>query len=77
MNNNSEIQVFTYENNNVRTVERDGEIWFVAQDVCDVLGLVNSRDAINALDNDEKMTVGISDSHSGKRGGAQKINIIS
>ena len=77
MNSNNSIQVFTYENNNVRTVERDGEVWFVAQDVCDVLGLTNTTEAIKSLDDDEKMTLSFSESHSGKRGGAQKINIIS
>lgn len=36
----------------------------------------NSRDAIVRLDSDEKMTVGLTDSHSGRRGGAQSITIV-
>lgn len=73
----SELQVFNYKDTVVRTVERDGEVWFVAKDVCDVLGLSNAREAISVLDDDEKMTVRNSDSHSGQRGGAQMLNIIS
>ena len=34
---------------------------FVAKDVCDVLGIANSRDAINELDQDERDDVGITD----------------
>lgn len=76
MNTNSEIQVFTYENNNVRTVERDGEVWFVAKDVCDILELTNAREALKSLDDDEKSSVRISDGTSPK-GGNPNVNIIS
>ena len=34
-------------------------------------------DSLKSLDDDEKMTLGFSESHSGKRGGAQSINVIS
>ena len=57
----SNIQVFTYEQNEIRTVGHGNDIWFVAKDVCDVLGIKNSRDAINILDDDEVSDVGISD----------------
>ena len=70
------IQIFTYYGSDVRTLEQDNDIWFVAKDVCDILGLANSREAISVLDDDEKMTVRNSDSHSGQRGGAQFINMI-
>lgn len=73
------IQVFrfTQDAQAVRTVDREGEIWFVAKDVCDILELTNSRKAVADLDEDEKMTVTNSDGHSGKRGGAQSLNIVS
>ena len=48
------LQVFTYNGNNVRTVEKNGGIWFVAKDVCDVLEHSNSRMAVQNLDDDEK-----------------------
>jgi len=34
----NEMQIFTYRSNEVRTVERNGEPWFVLKDVCEVLG---------------------------------------
>ncbi len=71
-----DIQLFNYGSNAVRTIEQNGEVWFVAKDVCDVLEIVNARDAIKSLDDDEKMTVGNSDGHSGQRGGAQFFNVI-
>lgn len=38
--------IFNYSGLQVRAIEKDGEPWFVAKDVCDVLGYTNSRDAI-------------------------------
>lgn len=60
----------------VRTMLREGEPWFVSIDVCNALGLSNSRKAVSRLDNDEKMTVTSSDGHSGQRGGAQMLTIV-
>lgn len=50
--------------------------WFVAADVCRALGLGNSSMAVSKLDDDEKMTLSLTDSHSGQRGGAQMATII-
>ena len=36
------IQIFKYENNDVRTVEMNGVPWFVLKDVCKVFGLYGS-----------------------------------
>ena len=47
----------------VRAVTLEGEPWFVAADVCRVLGLGNSSQAISKLDDDEKSGVIISDPH--------------
>ena len=41
-----ELQVFNYESKEVRTVEIDGEIFWVAKDVCDILGYSNSRKTV-------------------------------
>ena len=38
----------------VRVIERNGEPWFVAKDVCDVFGETNRNRAMQSLDNDEK-----------------------
>lgn len=67
---NSEIKTFDNpEFGSIRVVERDGEPWFVAADVCRALEIVNSRDAIARLDDDEKNTVVLTD---GNRGNPQK-----
>ena len=71
------LEVFQYKNKPVRTFLRDSDIWFVAKDVCDVLELTNPSEALNALEDDEKMTLRNSEGHSGQRGGAQFLNIIS
>jgi len=41
---------FEYGDVEVRTIVVDGEPWFVAADVCAVLGIANSRDALTRLD---------------------------
>ena len=75
---NTKMETFTNgEFGCVRVVLKDGEPWFVAADVCKCLEIANSRDAISRLDEDEKMTVGLTDSHSGQRGGAQMMTIVS
>jgi|SRR5208337_3455659 len=62
----SQLKTFEYEKNaKVRTVERDGEIWWVAKDVCDVLGIANARMAVSRLDEDERDTVSLADGNRG------------
>lgn len=48
------LQVFKYGNNDVRTVEMNGEAWFVLKDVCGALGVNNSHMVADRLDDDEK-----------------------
>ena len=72
---NNALQVFDYNGSAVRTVEKDGEIWFVAKDVCDVLELSNPTEALKALDDDEKGSLRISEGTSSK-GGNPNMNII-
>lgn len=56
----------------VRVVERDGEPWFVARDVCECLELGNPRTSIALLDEDEK-GVHTMDTP----GGQQEMSIVS
>lgn len=73
----NEMQVFNNDQfGKIRAITRDGEPWFVAVDVCNALSISNSRDAVRKLDEDEKMTVDLTDTHSGARGGAQKISAV-
>lgn len=64
--------VKVYKNSPVRIVEKDGEPWFVAKDVCDILALGNPRSSIALLDEDER-GVHSMDTPSGK----QEMGIIS
>lgn len=61
-----------YNNKTIRTINKKGEVWFVAKDVCEVLEISNYRDAVEKLDDDEK-GVGVSDT----LGGEQSMIIIS
>ena len=44
---------FTFESHAVRAINKDGNIWFVAADVCAVLCLKNVTMALRSLDDDE------------------------
>jgi prophage antirepressor-like protein len=48
--------VFSFQDKQVRVVLRDGEPWFVARDVCEVLDHSDTSTAIRRLDDDEKLT---------------------
>ena len=51
------LQVFSYEGNEVRTVQKGDETWWVLKDVCDVLQLSNPSMIADRLDDDEKVKV--------------------
>lgn len=53
----SNIQIFNYQSNEVRTVEMNGEPWFVLKDVCNILGISKYRDTAARLDADERGSV--------------------
>lgn len=55
----------------VRTVTVNGDPWWIAKDVCDVLGIGNVSQALSYLDDDEK---GITTNDT--LGGAQKMSVI-
>ena len=67
----NDIQIFNYNSVEVRTIQKDGEPWFVLKDVCNVLHIGNSRDVVARLDQDEK-GVGQIDT----LGGKQEMTII-
>ena len=50
----NQIQIFKYENADIRTVIKDGKPWWIAKDVCDVFGETNRNRAMQALSDDEK-----------------------
>lgn len=65
------MQILTYNGTPIRTTKIEGELWWVAKDVCDVLEIKNSRDAVSSLENDEK-GVGTADT----LGGSQEVQIV-
>ena len=64
--------VFEYGESKVRVVIKNGEPWFVARDVCDILKHTNSRVAVDRLDDDEK---GVSKVYT--PGGLQEMTVVS
>ena len=68
---NNDIQIFNYNDHEVRTVQKDGEPWFVLKDVCGILSIGNVADVYARLDTDEK-GVGQIDT----LGGRQNMSII-
>lgn len=63
------LTVWNYENVEVRTIEVDGEPWFVLADVCKVLELSNTTIVANRLDEDERSKFNL-----GRQGEAIIIN---
>ena len=72
MKTQSKLSTFNFESNSIRTLAIDNEPWFVAKDVCDAIGLTNSRMSLIALDEDEK---GVSLIYTPS--GQQEMNIVS
>ena len=66
------MQIFQNEKfGKIRTLNLDGEPWFVAADVCKALLIVNSRDALTRIDDDEKGVVSTD-----TLGGRQEVTIV-
>ena len=78
VNNSTTVsQVFTDEEfGDIRTITINSEPWFAAVDVCRALEIKNVSDALKRLDDDERMTIDLTDSHSGQRGGAQSMIFV-
>lgn len=55
----------------IRIIDQNGEFWFIANDVCNILEIANARDALSRLDEDEKATHNLRTPY-----GEQKFNII-
>ena len=79
----NELTIFNFSENEIRVViGENGEPWFVAADVCRVLDIKNTADALNRLDDDEKKTIEFSGIATTDRvinqqlNNGQKINII-
>lgn len=69
-----EIEVFNFSQEKalIRVQMVSGEPWFVAKDVCQVLGIEKYRDAVSRLDEDERESVLVD-----TLGGPQKMSAVS
>lgn len=69
----NDLQVFNNEEfGTIRTIEIDSEPWFVAKDITDRLGYINSRDAISRHVDEEDKGVAKHDT----LGGIQNVTVI-
>lgn len=67
-----ELKIFENEQfGTIRAIEKDGEPWFVAADVCRALELSDTSKALERLDDDEKGTSSIR-----TPGGKQEMNVV-
>ena len=74
MKNQNEVQVQTFENSafgTLRTIEIDGEPWFVGKDICDAFGDKNSNRSLSRVDNEDKRAIPIQ-----TKGGIQKVTFV-
>lgn len=68
----NDLQIFNYHDTPLRTVEKDGELWWVLKDVCGVLGILNHSNVMARLDDDERALHLVED----PSGQAQKTSIV-
>lgn len=63
---------FAFDSHAVRTItEDDGSIWFVARDICTVLGITKPQNAFARLDDDQKGARTV-----GTLGGTQEMTVV-
>ena len=67
----NELKIFNYNDNEIRTIEKEDGVWWVANDVCNVFGETNRNRAMQPLEDDEKGYTQID-----TPGGKQKAAIV-
>lgn len=65
----NDIVLFDYCGKGIRTIEKDGEVWWVLADVCKILGITNPSRAAKQLEEDERANFKL-----GRQGNAIHIN---
>lgn len=78
----NQFTIFNFNGIQIRAIDRNGDPWFVAADLCQGLEIGNPTQAIEELDPDykttiDRMTLSNREGHSTTRGGAQTYNIVS
>lgn len=72
-----EFKEFAYTTQKIRTIDIDGEPWFVVKDVCDILGVKNYKNVTARLRENEKKVINVHDvdlNH--KRRGSPKLTMV-
>jgi prophage antirepressor-like protein len=67
-----QLKTLSFDEKQVRTIDRDGELWWVLKDVCEALEVSDTSNVAKRLDDDERGTYQIS-----TLGGNQEMLIIS
>jgi len=68
----NDLQIWKYNKQQIRTVTKDGEPWFVAKDLSDLLEFRDAEHALRGLEDSEKGTLIV-----GTLGGQQSMTVIS
>lgn len=71
---NNALLSFDFASISIRIKLISDQPWFVAADVCRILGIKNPSDALKSLDQDEKTTLDNTEGQAGK--GAQRFNLV-
>jgi len=71
LSNPNKLSLFKFDKNEVRIVMKNNIPWFVAKDIGNALGILNSRDTYTRLDDDQRDAVLID-----TPGGSQKMIIV-
>ncbi len=67
----NELQIFNYNSNEVRVVEKDGEIWFVAKDIAQALGYAEGSNPARLIQSVPEIWKGVKRFHT--PGGEQEM----
>lgn len=67
----NDLHIFNYNGKEVRTIQKDGEPWWVLKDVCGILGISKYRDTASRLDEDERGSVRVD-----TPGGEQEMTVV-
>ena len=74
---NNKVQIFNFENNQVRVIEIEEEPWFVAKDVAEILGYARPTKAIHDhVDQEDQCEKIVTISQSSQNGTIESKNIF-
>jgi prophage antirepressor-like protein len=59
MEENNELQVFKFDEKDVRIIDKDGQPWWILSDICKILKLKSAPMVSERLDEDEKNTISL------------------